>query len=147
MPQSRLAATQPIRDPEYVNTLYRHGYTPRLLCEQSHNERHRARVSVAHHPDTPQHIREAALHDLHIHGQRTFTRTCKPLHEIEAPKQQLVEQIPDILTETITFIITSPKNLFNRFLDIRNKLVTTSASEFIAKYGCDHSLICFCYNK
>lgn len=79
---SYLRRTQPPRSNKYIEELYNNQYDATLGCTTAHNQRHRARVQVAHTTNNP-HIRQAAIRDLLVHGQSLFTRTVKQLAVIE----------------------------------------------------------------
>ena len=77
---SYLRATQPRRSDEYYAALLATGhYIPQLQSQYAHNQRQRARASVANNPDLPLHIRQEASRDLRLHKQKHFTYTSRPL--------------------------------------------------------------------
>ena len=77
---SYLRATQPRRSDEYYTALLATGhYIPHLQSQYAHNQRQRARASVANNPNLPLHIRQEASRDLRLHKQKHFTYTVQPL--------------------------------------------------------------------
>ena len=139
--QSRLRQTQPPRSTAYFNALLQTGhYDPTLQSTDAHHKRQRARAIVANNHSLTLDIRQEALHDLQLHGQRTFTYSVSTLARFTEPQSEPQSSIPN---STIKRVNNNPQYL-TRFLELKRRYRRIQGVHKLLDYGCDHNLVCFC---